>query len=172
MKNKHSSLYPHFLSQLIPPTIATNIALLLHTGQGAKHFSNRSKIEIIKSDLLTRGRPKHISYVQTRKFNRLKMKIMKKRKSRQRKKQWSKVGVAKIPTSSGQKSFSQKFKHQVVQSRCRKNSKLKFSKVGVAKISTPCMQKACNFSSGSWRSAVGIIFQKLNQTSSNLGQEI
>lgn len=40
MENKHPSLYPNLLCQLIPPTIATNIALFLHTGQGAQHFLN------------------------------------------------------------------------------------------------------------------------------------
>ena len=48
-----------FCFQLTPPTIATNIALFLHTGQcGPKHFLN----------------------VQTKRFNRLRIKVMKKAK--------------------------------------------------------------------------------------------
>ena len=49
---------------------------------------------------------------------------------------WSKVGVAKIPTSICPKSVSQGFQHQVVQSRCRKNSNIKSSKIGFARIRT------------------------------------
>ena len=122
-----TSILSSFCFQLTLPTIATNIALFLHIGQGAQHFWNRFKTKIMKIFILLQSYlyiilmlplsylyviywsylcfffcfqltppniatnialflhtgqcgPKHFLNVQTKRFNRLRIKVMKKAK--------------------------------------------------------------------------------------------